>query len=665
MSRPIRKLLIANRGEIAVRIAATAHSMGIETVAVFSDADANALHVRGADEAVHIGPAPSRESYLSIPAYLRAAELTGADAVHPGYGFLAENAEFCRAMTEAGLTFVGPTADVIERLGSKKEAKAIAAEAGVPTVPGYDGADQSDEAFAAAAETVGFPLLIKASAGGGGKGMHVVRAAADLAADLARARREARGAFGDATLLLERYVEGARHIEVQVLADDAGNVAHLFERECSIQRRHQKIIEEAPAVIDPSLRARLCDAGCAIARAVGYRNAGTVEFIVKGADFYFLEVNTRLQVEHRVTEAITGIDLVQQQLRIAQGEPLAWQQSDLSIDGAAIECRLYAEDPAAGYLPSTGRIQLYTPPDQAGLLIDSGVEAGSDVTVHYDPMLLKLVAHGDDRRIAIARLRRAVAHLGLLGVTTNRALIRRVLGHPTFATGGADTAFLPACHAELTPAPSHEELDCAALAAALWLARKRTQMNGESSAPSPRREFLLLEYGAELIRVEFDIALGQPTPCAVGRGMPDIRKTPAPPVAIRHESTGPDTLRLRTPDGRTVSYRVTATADRVHVGTLDADFTFKLAPRFDFAQARDVDGNAVAPMPGAVIRVCVEVGERVSEGAPLVVLEAMKMEHTVTAPATGTVTAVTVAVGDQAALGQTLVELDLSASPDD
>ena len=409
----IRKLLIANRGEIARRVMRTCRALGVRTVAVFSDADADAPHVAEADEAVRIGPPPSLESYLSIDRLLAAAAATGADAVHPGYGFLAENADFAERCAAAGLAFVGPPPDAIRRMGSKVGAREIMAAAGVPMVPGVSGAGLDDAALRAAAEGIGFPLLIKASAGGGGKGMRLVREPAALVESLAAARREAQRAFGDDTLLVERYFDAPRHIEVQIFGDAHGHVVHLFERECSIQRRFQKVIEEAPSpVVDAGLRDRLGAAAVAAGRAIGYVGAGTVEFIVdQRGEFYFLEVNTRLQVEHPVTEAITGLDLVELQLRVAEGAPLPAALDTLAIAGHAIEARLYAEAPARDFLPATGRLVLWQPPALPGVRWDSGVEAGSEVSVHYDPLLAKVIAHGPTRAVAADRLAAALRDL--------------------------------------------------------------------------------------------------------------------------------------------------------------------------------------------------------------------------------------------------------------
>jgi acetyl-CoA carboxylase biotin carboxylase subunit len=443
----IKRLLIANRGEIALRVIRACREMDIEPVAVYSDADVGARHVRAADVAVRLGPAPASESYLNIEAVIDTARRTGADAIHPGYGFLAESAAFARACASAGITFVGPPPDAIERMGSKIAARTLMERAGVPVVPGRTPADQSDAGVAAAADLVGFPVVVKASAGGGGKGMRIALDAPSLAEAIPAARREAQAAFGDGTLYVERLVRRPRHVEVQVCADTHGNVVHLFERECSVQRRHQKIIEESPSpALTGTLRQRMGEAAAAAVRTAGYHNAGTLEFLVEGcgdgARFYFLEMNTRLQVEHPVTEAITGTDLVRAQLLVAMGAPLPWRQQDLTQRGHAIECRVYAEDPSSGFLPQAGTLGLYREPAAPGIRIDSGVEEGAQVPVQYDPMLAKLIAAGESRDAARTRARAALRSFPILGVRTNIPFLVNVLEHPAFAAGDVHTGFI-------------------------------------------------------------------------------------------------------------------------------------------------------------------------------------------------------------------------------
>ncbi|HEY1016762.1 MAG TPA: acetyl-CoA carboxylase biotin carboxylase subunit, partial [Herpetosiphonaceae bacterium] len=437
------RILIANRGEIAVRVIRACRALGIESVAVYSDADARALHVREADRAVRIGPAAAAQSYLKIDAIIGAAKASGAEAIHPGYGFLSENAAFARACAEAVIVFIGPPAEAIELMGSKIAAKRLAEQAGVPTVPGYNGDEQSPERLRAEAGRIGFPLLIKASAGGGGKGMRAVRSDAEFEAALAGAQREAQAAFGDASVLLERLIARPRHIEFQIMADSRGSTIHLGERECSIQRRHQKVIEESPSIaLSPELRATMGAASVRLAESVGYRNAGTMEFMLdEDGSFYFLEMNTRLQVEHPVTEEVTGVDLVQTQIAVAAGEPLPFGQADLRQRGHAIEVRLYAEDPAT-MLPATGTLSQYQPPEGPGVRLDTGVAVGDAVTINYDPMLAKLIVHGGDRAQAVARLRYALDHFQIAGVTTNLPLLAAIAAEPDYAAGETYTDFL-------------------------------------------------------------------------------------------------------------------------------------------------------------------------------------------------------------------------------
>ena len=467
----IRRVLVANRGEIAIRIFCACREAGLETVAVYSDADAGAPHVLAADRALRIGPPPARESYLNTSAVLAAAREAQADAIHPGYGFLSENAGFARACESAGIIFVGPSAATIETMGSKIGARALMERAGVPVVPGATPADQSDAGILSAAQSIGFPALVKASAGGGGKGMRVIRGPEEAVESIAAARREAEAAFADGTLYLERVVMDPRHVEVQVFGDAQGNVVHLFERECSIQRRHQKVIEESPSpALTSGLRARMGDAAVRAAQAAGYRNAGTIEFLLEGsgssARFYFLEMNTRLQVEHPVTEAVVGVDLVQAQLRVAAGEPLPWTQDRLTQRGHAIECRVYAEDPSSGFLPQAGRLLLYRQPSGPGIRIDAGVAEGGDVPVMYDPLLAKLTAYAESRNAAIARAVAALRDFPILGIRTNVPFLIRVLEHAAFRGGEVDTAFIDDHLDELIkPAEiSSEVLAAAALA---------------------------------------------------------------------------------------------------------------------------------------------------------------------------------------------------------
>ncbi len=481
-----RKLLIANRGEIAVRIARTCRVMGIPTVAVYSEADRGALHTRVCDEAVEIGPPEASSSYLSVERLLDAARRTGADSVHPGYGFLSQNGDFADAVASAGLVFVGPPGDVHRQMGDKKGARRLMAGAGVPIVPGYDGDDQQDATLLAEAERIGWPVLIKPSLGGGGKGMRGVTRLADFLGALAASRREARASFGDDAVVLERFLEKSRHVEVQVLADATGETIHLGERECSVQRRHQKVVEETPSpALTPPLRAALCAAGVAAARAAAYRNAGTVEFLLDPEGrFFFLEMNTRLQVEHPVTEAVTGLDLVRLQLEIAAGHRLPIRQEDVVARGHALECRLYAEDPDRDDLPSPGRVLHFVPPEGPGIRVDSGIAAGSEVTVHYDPLLAKLVTWGADREEAVARMTEALARTVVLGVVTNLARLRAIVEHPAFRAGELHTGFIDEHLRELATPACPPAIALAAAAAALASQSANGSARGSSAAAS-------------------------------------------------------------------------------------------------------------------------------------------------------------------------------------
>ena len=495
MARPIDILLVANRGEIACRIIRTARRLGIRTVAVFSDADAHALHVEMADEAVRIGPPPVAESYLDASRILEAARRSGADAIHPGYGFLSENPDFVEAVEAAGLTFVGPSASAIRAMGLKDAAKRLMQEAGVPVVPGYHGDSQDPEVLAAEAERIGFPVLIKARAGGGGKGMRAVERAADFAEALAAARREGEAAFGDPHCLIEKLIGTPRHIEIQVFGDGHGNAVHLFERDCSLQRRHQKVIEEAPAPgMTEEMRAAMGAAAVAAAKAIGYAGAGTIEFIVDASDglrpdrFWFMEMNTRLQVEHPVTEAITGLDLVELQLRVAAGDPLPFTQEDLVIDGHAVEARIYAEDPARGFLPATGRLTtLQMPRESAGVRIDTGVREGDRITPHYDPMIAKLIVHGADRNAALRRLKAALAETRIAGCVTNVAFLERLAGHADFAAGTVDTGLIGRHIDDLTRPPQRRP-EARAIAALAALGRLQAALARPPEAADPFRD---------------------------------------------------------------------------------------------------------------------------------------------------------------------------------
>ncbi len=640
----IQCVLIANRGEIAGRIARTLRTLGIRSVAVFSDADADAPHLHAADTAVRIGPAPSRDSYLNFERIIAAAAQTGADAVHPGFGFLAENADFAQAVIDAGLIWIGPSPSAIRAMGLKREAKRLVLEAGVPVIPGGDAADQSTKALAAEAENLGFPVLIKASAGGGGKGMRIVRDAGELHSAIDAGKREAMSAFGDETILIEKYIEEPRHVEIQILGDSHGNLVHLFERECSIQRRHQKIVEEAPSpAVTPELREKMGAAALAVGRVVQYTGAGTVEFILApDKSFYFLEVNTRLQVEHPVTECITGIDLVAEQLRVAEGRPLSMRQEDLSITGAAIEVRLYAEDPAAGFLPTTGQVALYVEP--TGVRVDSGIHSGSEIGIHYDPMLAKVVAHGRDRPEAIRKLRGALRELVVLGVVTNREFLHRVLSHPEFASGNTHTHFISQ-HGDELNAPDKRAPDPALAAVAATLYARQARRAKAQLLPGLTPGYANNRFAAEQVgyRHQGEELTVQYVPrgkqLALWAGEQEFE-------VVRSELSGAE-LRFETADGVLRRAHIAKRRDQWFVQLDGCSFQLTELPRFPVEDAGAAPGALVAPMPGKVVRVEVKVGDAVTARQTLVILEAMKMEHRVVASHAGTLTALNVAEGDQ------------------
>ncbi|MEQ8587374.1 MAG: acetyl-CoA carboxylase biotin carboxylase subunit [Thalassobaculaceae bacterium] len=664
-------LLIANRGEIAVRIARTARAMGVRTIAVFSEADRDALHVRVCDEAWPIGPAPAAESYLVADRILEVARASGAEAIHPGYGFLSENAAFAAACSEAGIVFVGPPASAIEAMGSKAGAKALMEKAGVPLVPGYHGDDQSADRLAAAAREIGFPVLLKASAGGGGKGMRVIHAADELTAGIDGAKREGKASFGDDRLIVEKYLEQPRHVEVQVFADRHGNTVHLFERDCSAQRRHQKILEEAPAPdLDAALRAEMGAAAVAAAEAVGYVGAGTVEFILdRSGSFHFMEMNTRLQVEHPVTELITGLDLVALQLRVAAGEPLPFAQGDLSIAGHAVEVRLYAEDPARDFMPQTGRLAHLHLPSGEGVRIDSGVETGGTVSVHYDPMIAKVIAHGADRRQALARLAAALGRCEVVGVTTNRAFLKALVEHPEVVAGPIDTGFVGREIATLAPPPSTVPDAAVALAALAEMrrledeSRSRAAATADPNSPWARADAwrlndsahhdLRFRHGDDEIAVEMR-ADGDGWQARVDGRTVALGAEVAPDGALRVDING-----VRRPA------RVVAGRDRRTVIVDGGAWTLMLVdPLAGVDDAAEGGGRLVAPMPAKVVSVAVSEGVRVRKGATLVVLEAMKMEHTIAAPADGTVAGLPVAAGDLVEEGADLVVFEADGESD-
>ncbi|MTE19148.1 ATP-grasp domain-containing protein [Streptomyces sp. TRM43335] len=664
-------VLVANRGEIAVRVIRTLRRLGVRSVAVFSDADADARHVREADTAVRIGPAVASESYLSIERLLEAARRTGAQAVHPGYGFLAENAAFARAVVDAGMDFVGPPAEAIELMGDKIRAKETVKAAGVPVVPGSDGSSLTDAELAAAALEVGMPVLLKPSAGGGGKGMRLVRDEALLPDEIAAARREARGAFGDDTLLVERWIDGPRHIEIQVLADGHGTVVHLGERECSLQRRHQKIVEEAPSpLLDPATRAAMGEAAVRAARSCGYRGAGTVEFIVPGGDpaaYCFMEMNTRLQVEHPVTELITGVDLVEWQLRVAAGEPLPFGQDDITLDGHAVEARICAETARAtggrvDFLPSAGTVHLLSEPSGEGVRVDSGLARGTEVGTDYDPMLAKVIAHGPDRASALRRLRAALAETTILGVETNTAFLRALLEHPAVLSGALDTGLVDREAASLLPSTVPAEVYAAAALlrhAELEPGPSSTGWTDPFSAPTGWR------LGGEAAWTVHHLRTPGHEPVAVrvrGRS-PDaeVRVGDDPPVRAALRGGATDRVRLEW-DGVTHVFSHAGVdggrwLGRSGAGWYLADHDPVEAALRGGAGAHGADA-LTAPMPGTVTVVKASVGDEVTAGQSLLVVEAMKMEHVIAAPYDGVVTELDVAPGSTVAMDQVLAVVE-------
>ncbi len=655
------KILIANRGEIACRVIATCQRLGIATVAVYSDADRDARHVRLADEAVGIGPAPARESYLRADAILDAARRAGAQAIHPGYGFLSENADFAQACAEAGIVFIGPSAAAIRAMGDKSAAKALMAQAGVPLTPGYHG-DAQDPAFLREqADAIGYPVLIKASAGGGGKGMRRVDDSAAFIDALASCQREAQSAFGNAHVLVEKYVERPRHVEIQVFGDSHGNVVYLFERDCSVQRRHQKVLEEAPAPgMTAERRAAMGKAAVDAARAVNYVGAGTVEFIAgPGGDFYFMEMNTRLQVEHPVTECITGTDLVEWQLRVASGAPLPLQQEQLQIRGHALEARLYAEDADKGFLPSTGTLRhLRLPAGNAHVRVDAGVEQGDAITPFYDPMIAKLIVWDVDRDAALRRMQQALAECEVVGVTTNAAFLRRLVMTDSFANAKLDTALIEREQAALTLVDSDTDAASWALAAVAAVATDAPASNDARDPHSPWQAsdgWRLGQRAARRVTLEHR---GSQRAVAVegGAGAWSLRVDDAEVQATGRVGGGQLSLQI----GQTLHRaRVVRDGSELYLFGTDGVQRFTLHDPVSEADQGVADaGSLVAPMPGRIVATLLAPGTKVTRGTPLLVLEAMKMEHTLQAPADGTVQGYRVKAGDQVGDGAVLVDFE-------
>ena len=658
------KILIANRGEIACRVIATCQRLGIATVAVYSDADRNARHVRLADEAVAIGPAPARESYLRADAILDAARRTGAQAIHPGYGFLSENANFAQACAEAGIVFIGPSAAAIRAMGDKSAAKALMQQAGVPLTPGYHG-DAQDPAFLREqADGIGYPVLIKASAGGGGKGMRKVDDSAAFTEALASCQREAQSAFGNAHVLVEKYVERPRHIEIQVFGDSHGNVVYLFERDCSVQRRHQKVLEEAPAPgMTAERRAAMGKAAVDAARAVNYVGAGTVEFIAgPDGDFYFMEMNTRLQVEHPVTECITGTDLVEWQLRVASGAPLPLQQEQLQINGHALEARLYAEDADKGFLPSTGTLRhLRLPVGSAHVRVDAGVEQGDAITPFYDPMIAKLIVWDVDRDAALRRMQQALADCEVVGVTTNAAFLRRLVMTDSFANAKLDTALIEREQAALAPRQGAADPALWALAAVAAVSTEPAASVDARDPHSPwqaRDGWRLGQRAAR--RLTLEQGGTQQVVAVEGHGESWSIEVDGTPVSATGRLLGE---RLALQVGETLHRaRVVRAGSELYLFGSDGVQRVTLHDPVSEADQSVADaGSLVAPMPGRIVATLLAPGTQVVRGTPLLVLEAMKMEHTLQAPADGTVQGYRVKAGDQVADGAVLVDFDISA----
>ncbi len=659
--RRFRTLLIANRGEIACRVIRTARAMGIRTVAVYSEADRDAMHVAQADAAVFIGPARARDSYLNIETIIAAAKASSAEAIHPGYGFLSENAEFAEACASAGLVFVGPTAAMMTAMGSKSGSKHLMEKAGVPLVPGYHGEAQDDATLAAAAEKAGYPVLVKASAGGGGRGMRVVRAATDLSAALVSAKREAKAAFGDDRMLIEKYVDNPRHIEVQIVGDSHGNLVSLFERECTLQRRHQKVIEEAPSpTLNDDQRETVCAAARKAAGAVNYVGAGTIEFVSDGKDVFFIEMNTRLQVEHPVTELITGVDLVEWQLRVAFGEKLPMTQAQIKLNGHAIEARVYAENPAKNFMPSVGHIRTWrTPPETNGLRIDAGYREGNTVSPHYDAMLAKVIAWAPTRAAAIDRLDRGLNETDVRGIVTNIPFLSALITHPEVRANTIDTGFIERTLTTLTPAasaPGDADI-CAAIAAILAnekLAALREQLSpwatyGWMPVGRRKRAFTFKQGAAEFRAV-----------LVYGNG-PDAVIIDGREMIVAFDAVDNSGFDL-TIDGARSHVAYVVDGHEIYVRTPTERFDLHLVDRFggDDDEAAGED-RIVAPLPGTVVALLAEVGATLEKGAPILTLEVMKMEQTLRAPYAGVLKSIKYKVGDIVGEGAELAEVEAAS----
>jgi len=650
---PITRLLIANRGEIARRIMRTAHDMGISTVAIYADGDANAPFVNEADSAVALNGRTTAETYLDVGKVLHACRRSGADAIHPGYGFLSENEAFAQAVIDAGIKWLGPTPEVIGLMGDKLSAKRLMDEAGVPTLPGVE--IKADTDIVAAAAKIGYPVLVKASAGGGGRGMRVVENEAGLVAAVEGAKREAGSSFGDDTVFLEKWLATSRHVEIQILGDSHGNLVHCYERECSIQRRHQKIIEEAPSpAVDDALRSRMGDAAIAAAKKLGYSSAGTVEFLLSGDDFYFLEVNARLQVEHPITEEIIGKDLVREQIRVAEGETLSFTQEDISINGHAIEARLYAEDPAKGFLPAPGPVLAWTPSTIGKARFDSGVETGSEISTQFDPMIAKVIVHAPTRREAASRLARVLETTEIQGLKTNRDFLVTTLRTPEYLAGDTTTDFIERVKPALTREVSRQELVEAAIATTIeGQARRRasakvlgTMSSGWRNSTMPM-ERISYKFGK---KEEVEVAYKRQ------RNGQFAVHVDEQTMHVTCYAGGEDNVDLDL-DGRRLHFNVSPHADDWLIHSSNGDLRLTELPRYPSTNTDESGGGLTAPMPGSVLATQVAAGATVAKGDLLVILEAMKMEHRITAPRDGVVESVHVNVGEQVENAQLLVTL--------
>ncbi len=651
----IESILIANRGEIACRVIRTCKQLGIRSIAVYSDADANALHVKLADEAVYIGGSEAKSSYLNADKIIEAAKRTRASAIHPGYGFLSENHNFAKQLEEAGIIFIGPNPNAIEWMGSKSKAKEIAGQHNVPLVPGYQGADQTIERFSKEAASIGFPVLLKAAAGGGGKGMRIVTQSSELAEAFSGAKREALSSFGSDELLIEKYFPSARHIEMQIFGDKHGNAVYLLERECTIQRRYQKIFEESPSpVLTEEQRKEMGEASVRLAKALNYDNAGTVEFIYSEGKFYFLEVNTRLQVEHPVTEAVTGLDLVQLQIEVAEGKALTIQQQDIRHNGYALECRLYAEDTANNFLPTTGKILSWQTPELDGLRYDSGIASGSEISIYYDPMISKVIAHGTDRASAIRKMNYALRNLVCLGTTTNHSFLLDVLERSEFATGNYDTHFI-ANHMDMANSGHHSVVDInyALIAATLhrWQQNETERTGLKNIQANWRNNFyqptsISFSIADEKYKVQYSIA-ADAFHFRINEQDFLVKLISAEASKVSAEI-----------DGRLSHFNLAINHDRYYVQHFNfSQITLQLAERFPVSEKEKVKGGYSAPMPASVVKILVAVGQEIKSGQSLLIISSMKMENTIIAEEDGTISDVYVAEGENIEAGKLLLKI--------